>query len=188
MHEILHQVQILQRNHITARFDWVPGHEPNSTGNQAAHAAAQECALTQTPLVTAEEPSRSPTPPPSLRIHRYKVDRRKRLKTLMPTGYLTNLPPLPRSGQIFINKFITNTAYTPETIRKWYTPHLPPRCPYCHSSLPADLHHLVWECPSFNRHRTFTAPNPQPDPSLLDTALLVQIATYSLKSGLARLV
>lgn len=144
--------------------------------------------LTQTPLVSAKELSRLSTPSPLLRIHRYKMDRRQRLNNLTPTGYLSKLPRLPRSGQIFINKFITNTALTPETVRKWYTPRLPPRCPHCQSSLPADLRHLVWTCPAFNRHRTFTAPNPQPDQTLLDTSLLAQIATYSLKSGLARLV
>lgn len=187
-HEIIHQVEILQRNQTQVRIDRVPGHEPSSLGNQAAHEVAQESAYFQPPLSPDEQSSRSPTPLPVMRLLRYKKDRRDRLKSKTPPGYLSDLPPLPRSSEIFINKFLNNAAYIPEMHCKWYTPHLPPRCPYCHTSTTANLTHLVSSCPTFAKHRSFTAPQLHPDPQQLDKQLLHQIALYSLKSGLPRVV
>lgn len=56
-HQILYQAQLLQRNKTQVRIDWVPGHEPSSSGNQAAHEVAQESAHLQPPLAPDEEPA-----------------------------------------------------------------------------------------------------------------------------------
>lgn len=191
--KILHQISILQSSGIHVRIDWSPGHEESSPGNEAAHTAARECIPATTPLfpdLTAPPPH---SIPPAMQLLRYKKEKKKdRLKAITPTGFLSALPPLPRSAEIFLNKYFANASHTPETFRQWYTPSLPPRCPYCTFPTPADLQHLIWHCPKFTRYRTFTPPPnasfSHVDPHTLDPSTLCLIATYSIKSGLARAV
>lgn len=189
--QILTHVALLRRNGVSVRIDWVPGHETACTGNQAAHSAAQESSITP-PLVPCT-PTPSPLPP-SLQLLRHKRDKRNRYIAATPQGYLTGIPPLPRAGEVFLNKLLANAAYTPHIIRKWLSPNLPLKCTFCNTLTYADLNHLLRDCSFFSQHRSdiitsFHAPTSTPeDYHTMEKPLLHKIGLFAIKSGLARAV
>lgn len=202
VNQIIRQTMTLQHYGTQVRIDWTPGHDSAAPGNQAAHEAAQEaCSFLSSadPVV----PDASDIPdyfdttqdinlPPAIRIHRYKHEKKLRLKQLTPRDHVSDQPLLTRTQEIFINKFYADASFSPETIRKWYYPHINPKCPYCQQPVNADLHHLVWICPKFSRYRNFISPNPDPsihiDPLTLDQHTINVIIQFATKSGLARVI
>lgn len=202
VHHIIHQITALQTSGCQVRIDWTPGHEPAAPGNQAAHVAAQEALLTiasdgpPAPPFSDHPwpncPDDDPTLAPAIRLRKFRQLKQQRLKALTPSGHLTSFPTLTRAQEIFLNKFLTNTCTAPETIRQWYYPQHAPRCPYCHHSIAADLHHLIWHCPKFSRFRTFTPPHHDTstyiDPTSLSHDTLLEIIIYATKSGLVRAI
>lgn len=188
---ILHK-ELLKSHNVHIRIDWIPGHEETGPGNQSAHEAAQECLNFSPPLV----PLSASTPtPPALLLLRLQKRKRQRYQQVTPPGYLANIVSCSRSEEVFINKLCADAAYTPHITQKWTRcPNTHPRCPYCNTNVKSDLHHLVWTCPHFAKHRPDNLTNINPDRlqheahTELDVSLLRTIAAFAVKSGLARVV
>lgn len=112
-----------------------------------------------------------------------------------PTGYLFNVGTQPRAAEVFINKFCADAAYTPHIIQKWTRrPEGREHCPYCNMGVKSDLHHLIWSCVYFQKHRTqlLSRHTPFTFPDISDNIdrgeLLSELASFAIKSGLARVV
>lgn len=194
VHQIQAMVNILAQNGTKTRLAWIPGHMMQGHGNQTAHSAARESLLVTPPLDDQSPAAVSPTSF-RLQLDHARHARRCRLASSTPLGYLHGVPSLPRPAEIFINKTLANAAVTPHIIYKWIHPgtSLPSRCPHCSATSIADLNHLIWHCTAFSDHR-YIIENALPNgsspanPPYHDPQFLAALGTFSLESGLARVV
>ncbi|XP_040063382.1 uncharacterized protein LOC120837834 [Ixodes scapularis] len=203
--EIRKRLRMLQDLGADVQILWTPAHTGVPGGNAAAHAAATQARgsnVTTTPP-SSQIPFANPyltlmTPRSFLHYLRTRIrkDSKDRLQRATPETLFSPTDKYTRAQEVFLNKIMTNAAYTPHIIQKWLPIDLniPLSCPHCQKTAKADLLHLIWDCSAFTTGRDTIVHIPHSDHATLVQHLFDQpanrhlLATFGSVSGLTRMV